>query len=67
MIDEVTDTPTIQLEPSWKQHVGEYLLQPQMRELSAFASARPAVRRCSRPEPQIFAAFDATPFEQVRW
>ena len=42
MIDEVTDTPTIQLEPSWKQHVGEYLLQPQMRELSAFLRQRKA-------------------------
>ncbi|EQM85053.1 hypothetical protein L681_21575, partial [Stenotrophomonas maltophilia MF89] len=67
MIDEVTDTPTIQLEPSWKQHVGEYLLQPQMRELSAFLRQRKASGAAVFPPgPQIFAAFDATPFEQVK-
>lgn len=30
------------------------------------ASARPLVRRCSRPGPADLAAFDATPFEQVK-
>ena len=67
MIDDVVDTPTIQLEPSWKQHVGDYLLQPQMRELSAFLRQRKAAGAAVFPPgPQIFAAFDATPFEQVK-
>ena len=67
MMDEVADTPTIQLEPSWKQHVGDYLLQPQMRELSSFLRQRKASGAAVFPPgPQIFAAFDATPFEQVK-
>ena len=67
MIDEVAGTPTIQLEPSWKQHVGDYLMQPQMRELSSFLRQRKASGAAVFPPgPQIFAAFDATPFEQVK-
>ena len=67
MIDEVVDTPAIQLEPSWKQRVGDYLLQPQMRELSSFLRQRKASGAAVFPPgPQIFAAFDATPFEQVK-
>ncbi|KAG1274575.1 hypothetical protein G6F65_010393 [Rhizopus arrhizus] len=67
MMDEVADTPTIQLEPSWKQHVGDYLLQPQMRELSSFLRQRKASGAAVFPPgPQLFAAFDATPFEQVK-
>jgi uracil-DNA glycosylase len=66
MTDDVVDTPTIQLEPSWKQHVGDYLLQPQMRELSAFLRQRKASGAAVFPPgPQIFAAFDATPFDAV--
>lgn len=57
----------IQLEPSWKARVGEWLLQPQMQELSAFLRQRKAANaRVFPPGPQIFAAFDATPFEQVK-
>lgn len=67
MTDDVVDTPTIQLEPSWKQQVGDYLLQPQMRELSTFLRQRKAAGAAVFPPgPQIFAAFDATPFEQVK-
>jgi len=67
MMDEVAGTPTIQLEPSWKQHVGDYLMQPQMRELSSFLRQRKASGAAVFPPgPQIFAAFDATPFEQVK-
>ncbi|MBV6849708.1 uracil-DNA glycosylase [Xanthomonas euvesicatoria] len=57
----------IQLEPSWKARVGDWLLRPHMQELSAFLRQRKAAgARVFPPGPQIFAAFDATPFEQVK-
>src|SRR5690606_25454958 len=61
------DAPQIQLEPSWKAHIGDWLLRPDMRELSAFLRKRKASgAHIFPPGPQIFAAFDATPFEQVK-
>ena len=57
----------IQLEPSWKARVGDWLLRPEMQELSGFLRQRKAAgARVFPPGPQIFAAFDATPFEQVK-
>ncbi|WP_282276705.1 uracil-DNA glycosylase [Stenotrophomonas sp. PS02297] len=59
--------PIVQLEPSWKARIGDWLLRPEMRELSAFLRQRKAAgARVFPPGPQIFAAFDATPFEQVK-
>lgn len=56
----------IKLEPSWKARVGDWLLRPEMRELSAFLRQRnQAGTRIFPPGPQIFAAFDATPFDKV--
>jgi len=63
----VSAAPNIQLEPSWKARVGDWLLRPEMRELSAFLRQRKAAGvRVFPPGPQIFAAFDATPFDQVK-
>ncbi|HVJ36834.1 MAG TPA: uracil-DNA glycosylase [Stenotrophomonas sp.] len=57
----------IQLEPSWRQRVGEWLLRPEMRELSAFLRQRKAAgAQIFPPGHDIFAAFDATPFDQVK-
>jgi len=56
----------IRLEPSWKARIGSWLLRPEMRELSAFLRQRKAVAQVYPPGPQIFAAFDATPFDQVK-
>lgn len=57
----------IQLESSWKARIGDYLLQPQMQALSAFLRERAAAGvRIFPPARQIFAAFDATPFDQVK-
>lgn len=59
--------PRIQLEPSWKARVGDWLLRPQMQQLSAFLRQRKAAGvHVFPPGPQIFAAFDATPFDQVK-
>ena len=61
------DTEHIKLEPSWKARVGDWLQRPEMRELSAFLRQRKqAGARIFPPGPQIFAAFDATPFDAVK-
>jgi uracil-DNA glycosylase len=61
------DTDPIKLEPSWKAKVGDYLQRLEMRELSAFLRQRKqAGARIFPPGPQIFAAFDATPFDAVK-
>jgi len=58
---------SIRLEPSWKARIGDYLLRPEMRELSTFLRARKAAGvRVFPLGPDIFAAFEATPFEQVK-
>jgi uracil-DNA glycosylase len=57
----------IKLEPSWKAHVGDWLLRPEMRELSGFLRQRKAAgARIFPPGSQIFSAFGATPFDSVK-
>ncbi|PWK83910.1 uracil-DNA glycosylase [Fulvimonas soli] len=57
----------IRLEPSWKARVGDYLLRPDMRALAEFLRAeRRAGKVIYPPGPEIFAAFDHTPFDAVR-
>ncbi len=58
---------SVRLDPSWKQHLGDYLQRSDMRELSAFLRQRKAEgARIYPPGPQIFAALDATPFDRTR-
>jgi len=57
----------IRLEPSWKSRVGDYLQREDMQQLSAFLRER--MRQGVRvypPPPDIFAALDATPFDQAK-
>jgi len=57
----------IRLEPSWKARVGDYLQRDDMQALSAFLRQRQAQgARILPPGPDIFAAFDATPFDATR-
>lgn len=57
----------IRLEPSWKARVGDWLLRDDMRALSAFLRERKAAgARIFPPGAEIFAAFDATPFDAVK-
>jgi uracil-DNA glycosylase len=57
----------VKLAPSWKARIGEYLERPQMQELSAFLRAeKQAGKVIYPPGPDIFAAFEHTPFDQVR-
>jgi uracil-DNA glycosylase len=63
----VNDSPAqVRLEPSWKARVGDWLLRPEMRALSAFLRAEKAAgKRIYPASANIFAAFDATPFDAV--
>lgn len=62
----MTDHP-VKLEPSWKERIGEYLARPDMRALSDFLrSEKQAGKVIYPPGPEIFAAFDHTPFDAVR-
>ncbi|MGV8932897.1 MAG: uracil-DNA glycosylase [Luteimonas sp.] len=57
----------IQLEASWKQRVGDWLQRDDMQALSAFLRARKAAgAQVFPPGPQMFAAFNATPFDAVK-
>jgi uracil-DNA glycosylase len=57
----------IQLEPSWKARVGDYLQRDEMQALAAFRRQRKAAgARIYPPGPRIFAALDATPFDAAK-
>ena len=57
----------IKLEPSWKARIGDYLLRPEMQALANFLRAeKRAGKTIHPPGPEIFAAFEHTPFEAVR-
>ena len=57
----------IQLEPSWKARIGDWLQRDDMRALSEFLRERKARGvHVFPPGPEIFAAFDATPFDAVQ-
>lgn len=57
----------LRLEPSWKARLGHWFARSEMRALGAFLRAeKRAGKTIYPPGPQIFAAFDATPFEAVK-
>ncbi|HEX5305874.1 MAG TPA: uracil-DNA glycosylase [Dyella sp.] len=57
----------VRLEPGWKARIGDYLERPDMRALADFLRAeKRAGKEIYPPGPEIFAAFDHTPFEAVR-
>jgi uracil-DNA glycosylase len=57
----------VKLEPSWKERIGDYLARPDMRALSEFLREEKQAGKVLYPQgPEIFAAFDHTPFEAVR-
>lgn len=58
---------TLKLEPSWKARVGDWFERDDMQALSAFLRERIAGGHTVFPDAKnIFAAFDATPFDQVK-
>jgi uracil-DNA glycosylase len=57
----------IKLESSWKDRIGGYLERPEMLALSDFLRAeKHAGKVIYPPGPEIFAAFEHTPFDKVR-
>lgn len=68
MSDPVVAAPAeIRLEPGWKARIGDHLQRPDMRALSTFLREEKASGKRIYPAgSRIFAAFDATPFEQVQ-
>ncbi|HEX7914560.1 uracil-DNA glycosylase [Rudaea sp.] len=57
----------VQLEPSWKARVGDYLQRPEMRVLSEFLrSELQRGKKIFPPPKRIFAALNTTPFDQVK-
>lgn len=63
----MNDDDRIQLEPSWKSRIGDYLRRDEMQALSRFLRERKAAgARIYPPGPRIFAAFEATPFDAVK-
>jgi uracil-DNA glycosylase len=57
----------VRLAPSWQAQVGAYLEKPEMRALGDFLRAEKAAgKRIFPPGPQMFAALEATPFEDVK-
>jgi len=59
--------PQVKLEPSWKARVGAWFEREDMRALSQFLRQRKAMGiSIYPPGAEIFAAFDATTFDQVK-
>lgn len=57
----------IRLESSWRARVGDWLLRDDMAALAAFLRERKARgAQVFPPGPEIFAAFQATPFDAVQ-
>lgn len=57
----------VRLEASWKQRIGEYLDRPDMLALSRFLREEKAAGKdIYPPGPDIFNAFEHTPFDKVR-
>ncbi|MDE2407848.1 MAG: uracil-DNA glycosylase [Xanthomonadaceae bacterium] len=60
-------TTALQLEPSWKARVGDWFAREDMRQLAAFLRQRKAAgAHVYPPGRNIFAAFEATPFDAVK-
>ena len=67
MSDQRVMLEKVRLEPSWKARIGDYLQRPEMQVLATFLrTEKQAGKRIYPPGPEIFAAFERTPFDTVR-
>ena len=69
MLDQtqIATEARLKLEASWKARVGDYFERPEMLALREFLRAEKlAGKRIYPPSRCIFAAFDNTPFDQVK-
>jgi len=66
MVSNVSESQ-VKLEPSWKARVGAWFEREDMRALAQFLRQRKAAGiSIYPPGPEMFAAFAATPFDQVK-
>jgi len=56
----------LKLPPSWRRVLGDELAEPYLQELQTFVRAERRRHTVYPPAKDVFAAFDLTPFEQVR-
>lgn len=57
---------TVRIEPSWNRVLSGEWEAPYFKQLTDFVREQYATRRVFPPGRQIFAAFDAAPFDQVK-
>ena len=57
---------TVRIEPSWKQVLASEWEAPYFKQLTDFVRNEYMSRQVFPPGKQIFAAFDAAPFDQVK-
>lgn len=57
---------TVKIEPSWNAELVEEWSKPYFTNLTEFVKREYAQKQIFPPGPQIFAAFNATPFKQVK-
>ena len=60
------ESSQIKIEESWKTMLQEQFNMPYFEELKKFIRQEATIHKVFPPGPQIFSAFDYTPFEQVR-
>ncbi|MFT6799388.1 MAG: uracil-DNA glycosylase, partial [Nonlabens sp.] len=56
----------LQIEASWKEVLREEFSQPYFEDLTEFVKHEYRENTCYPPGNKIFAAFDRTPYEQVK-
>jgi len=56
----------MQLPGAWQQQLGSELEQPYFAELEAFLAEERATQTIFPPEDEVFAAFELTPYEDVK-
>lgn len=56
----------VKIEKSWAEHLQQEFDAPYFEALTQFVRAEYAAGPCYPPAPQIFRAFDACPFEEVK-
>ena len=63
----MAEQSSVELEPGWKQVLGDEFTKPYMQDLKAFLrQEKQAGETVYPPGPDIFRAFNETPFDQVK-
>lgn len=60
------ESMNVQIEESWREHIGEEFNKPYFKALTDFVRAEYAQNRCFPPGRLIFNAFHLCPFHQVK-